>query len=531
MACADANTPARRLTQVAAEASVLCLINEERAGASVPAPALTLNLKLRDAARLHANDARTLKWWAGGADPHINPLTGSTPQDRIEAAGYCPKEETPATAENIHYAWFQGDDQTITTPQAAVTAWMNSPPHRDNLLSATFNETGVAVVRGVPAKGTAAEDGAIFVQTFGGCDRADTPILGQVRDWGKNDRGQLGDSTTTTRLAPVQPTRLGPVVALAGGGFHSLALMSDGSVSAWGANEFGTLGDGATTDRSAPVPVALLTEVIAIDCGWWHSLALTGDGRVWAWGSNNNGQLGDGTINEHHTPEPVPNLQDVTAIAAGYFHSLALLSDGSVMAWGANSSGKLGNGTTTDQASPIPVPNLGDVVAISAGGDHSLALKSDGSVWAWGENSSGQLGDQTLIPKFTPVQVKMPQQLMFSPVVTIAAGGAHSLALEQNGQVWAWGGNAFGQIGNGDTIDRWLPVVPVFMQEVTAIAAGFGHSLAVKRDCTVRAWGANSSGQLGDNTTMDRHISVQVTGLPDINHVAAGAHHSLATLT
>jgi alpha-tubulin suppressor-like RCC1 family protein/uncharacterized protein YkwD len=522
---------------VAAEASVRCLINEERAGASVPAPPLTLNLKLRDAARLHANDAKTLKWWAGGGpEVHINPLTGSTPQDRIKAAGYCPKEATPPTGENAYHAWFQGGIQfaTNTTPQAAVTAWMNSPGHRDNLLNATFNETGVAVVLGIAEKGTGADfadGGAIFVQTFGGCDIVDPPILGEVWDWGKNDRGQLGDSTTTTRLTPVQPTRIEPVMALDGGGFHSLALMSDGTVSAWGANEFGTLGDGTTTDRLAPVPVASLDNVKVIACGWWHNLALTSDGRVWAWGSNNNGQLGDGTINEHHTPVPVPNLQDVIAIAAGYFHNLALLSDGSVMAWGANSTGKLGNGTTTDQASPVPVPNLRDVVAISAGGDHSLALKSDGSVWAWGENSSGQLGDQTLIPKFTPVQVKMPEQLMFSPVVAIAAGGAHSLALEQNGQVWAWGGNAFGQIGNGDTIDRWLPVMPLFMQEVTAIAAGFGHSLVVKRDRTVRVWGANSSGQLGDNTTMDRHTSVQVTGLPDISHVAAGTHHSLAIFT
>jgi alpha-tubulin suppressor-like RCC1 family protein len=201
------------------------------------------------------------------------------------------------------------------------------------------------------------------------------------------------------------------------------------------------------------------------------------------------------------------------------------------MAWGANSSGKLGNGTTIDHASPVPVPNLRDVVAISAGGDHSLALKTDGSVWAWGENSSGQLGDQTLIPKFTPVQVEMPEQLMFSSVVAIAAGGAHSLALEQNGQVWAWGGNAFGQLGDGFTIDTWLPVMPRFMQEVTAIAAGFGHSLVVRRDRTVRAWGANSSGQLGDNTTMDRHISVQVMGLPEVTSIAAGTHHSLAILT
>jgi uncharacterized protein YkwD len=109
MACANADTPATQLTQAAAEEAVLCLINERRAANGVPA--LTLNLKLRAAARLHAQDARTIKWWAGGGEKvHKNPVTLSTPEIRIREADYCPGEvdPPPPTNENCYAAYYQG---------------------------------------------------------------------------------------------------------------------------------------------------------------------------------------------------------------------------------------------------------------------------------------------------------------------------------------------------------------------------------------------------------------------------------------
>jgi alpha-tubulin suppressor-like RCC1 family protein len=150
-------------------------------------------------------------------------------------------------------------------------------------------------------------------------------------------------------------------------------------------------------------------------------------------------------------------------------------------------------------------------------------------VWGWGPNYSGQLGDGTFIQRLTPVKVHIPESLS-GVIVAIAGGGFHSLALEQNGRVWAWGGNGYGQLGNGDTTDRWLPVRPVNMYEVTAIAVGFGHSLVLKRDGSMCAWGMNSyGGQLGDNTTIDRYTQVPVMGLPGVSAIAAGCFHSLAT--
>ena len=536
MPCANANTPSTQLTQDAAEAAVLCLINEQRTAAG--APPLTLNLKLRTAARQHANAAKTLKWWpiTGGSTIHTNPVTGSTPKDRIESAGYCPGKEAHPPNENGYAAYYRGgiEWQGGTAPQAALAFWMGSPGHKATLLSPDYIESGVAVVLGVASKGPGpdgpdnADGGVIVVQTFGGCAEPEIPHVGEVWGWGTNNKGQVGDSTTTDRLTPVQPREIGPVIALAGGGYHSLAVMSDGSVSTWGYNQRGQLGDGTTTDRPAPIQVPSLNNVTAVAGGGYHSLALLSDGVVVAWGSNHDGQLGNGTTNDQTTPVQVQAPGDVQAIAAGFAHSLALTADNKVFAWGSNVDGQLGDGTTNDRLVPVQLAGLSDIIAISAGFSHSLALKTDGSVWAWGANSSGQLGDSSHLQRLTPVKVHMSPSLA-GMIVAIAAGGVHNLALEQGGQVWAWGGNAYGQLGNGDTYDRWVPVTPHYMQEVIAIAAGFGHSMVLKRDSSVWAWGVNERGQLGDNTTINRYTQVPVIGLPGVVGIAAGLHHSLAT--
>ena len=153
-------------------------------------------------------------------------------------------------------------------------------------------------------------------------------------------------------------------------------------------------------------------------------------------GSNAIGQLGDGTINnQRNTPVEVSDLSDVQAIAAGLVHSLALKNDGSVWAWGRNAEGQLGDGTNDFfRSTPVPVSALSDVQDIAAGESYSLALKNDGSVWAWGLNGNGQLGDDTNIDSNTPVQVSG-----LSDVQAIAAGGHHSLALKNDGSVWVWG--------------------------------------------------------------------------------------------
>jgi alpha-tubulin suppressor-like RCC1 family protein len=232
-------------------------------------------------------------------------------------------------------------------------------------------------------------------------------------------------------------------------GYFSLAITTDGSLWAWGANNYGQLGDGTVTERLSPVPVlengSFMTGISEVAAGGYHSLALKSDGSLWAWGYNSHGQLGDGTTLNRRSAVPVRvngfPMTGVAAMAANLEHSLAIKSDGSLWAWGANNYGQLGDGTTTDRYSPVPVLDNGipmtGVVAAAAGGYHSLALKSDGSLWAWGDNTEGQLGNNTL--SLIPIPV-IEGGFPMTGVAAVAAGVLHSLALKTDGSLWAWGG-------------------------------------------------------------------------------------------
>lgn len=150
---------------------------------------------------------------------------------------------------------------------------------------------------------------------------------------------------------------------------------------------------------------------------------------------------------------------------------------------------------------------FGDVQTIAAGSGHTLALKNDGTVWAWGDNYYGQLGDGTTTERHAPVQVTG-----LAGVTAIAAGGGHTVALRNDGTVWAWGDNYYGQLGDATATESHTPVQVTGLSGVTAIAGGGAHTVALKSDGTVWSWGDNSYGQLSDGTTTQRLTPVPVTG-------------------
>ncbi len=157
---------------------------------------------------------------------------------------------------------------------------------------------------------------------------------------------------------------------------------------------------------------------------------------------------------------------------------------------------------------------------LAAGGIHSLALKTDGNLWAWGYNWAGTLGDGTSTDRWTPVQV-------LTGVAAVAASNGYSLAIKTDGSLWAWGYNREGQLGDGTTTDRRTPVQ--VLTGVAAVSAEYEHSLALKTDGSLWAWGYNREGRLGDGTTTSRSTPVQI--LTGVAAVSAGSFHSLAIKT
>ena len=200
--------------------------------------------------------------------------------------------------------------------------------------------------------------------------------------------------------------------------------------------------------------------------------------------------------------------------------TLTVEGAGRIFAVGSNSDGALGIGgdTWSPRASLMQ-----SAVAVASRSNYSLVLKNDGTVWTWGYNYYGQLGDGTTVNRSTPVRV-----LNLAGIVAVSAGGYHGLALKADGTVWAWGRNDSGQLGDGTTTNRSTPVQVQSLTEATAIAGGGSYSLALKNDGTVWTWGYNYYGQLGDGTTTSRLVAGPVLNVAGVTSIAGGNSHSLA---
>lgn len=355
-------------------------------------------------------------------------------------------------------------------------------------------------------------------------------IEGGVKCWGSNGLGQLGDGTASSRLAAVDVSGLSSgVSAIASGLFHTCALTVGGEVKCWGYNNSGQLGDGSTINRWRPVDVSGLGGgVSAIASGGFHTCALTTGGGVKCWGSNTSGQLGDGTTSSSLTAVDVSGLGDgIGAIDAGDFHTCALTSGGGVKCWGLNHRRQLGDGTLTDRWTAGNVSGLSSgISAIDAGSNHNCAVTPGRGVKCWGNNLTGQLGDGTSTHRLTAVDVSG----LIGGSSALASGGAHSCALTAGGGVKCWGLNFFGQLGDGSTLDRFSAVDVLGLGSgVSAIATGGFHTCAFGTGAGVQCWGDNANGQLGDGTVTVRSTPVSVIGLDGaISALANGDAHSCA---
>lgn len=328
--------------------------------------------------------------------------------------------------------------------------------------------------------------------------------------WGHNTYGQLGDGTKEDRLAPVEVSGLTDVISVHTGGFNSFALRADGTVWAWGLNSSGQLGIGTTTEQLTPAQVPGLSNAVQMDSGGFHTLVLADDGTVWGWGNNSSGQLDDGTITLRTSPVQSQNLADIVRVVAGSNHtSLALEADGTLLMWGRH----LGFGPGTDSRIPTAVPGVPGIVDFSAGGygvsnvdlQFVLALDEDGEIWEWDNESYFRQEDASYV--FIPTRIPS----FGSPVaMAISTHGAY-FALLDDGTTWAWG---FGYLGNGEGHSSFTtPTQIASLTNIRSVHPGLTHTLAVDDNGELWAWGLNTYGQLGDGTTEARYEPVAVTVL------------------
>ena len=414
------------------------------------------------------------------------------------------------------------------------------------------------------------------------------PRDGVLRCWGANGSGQLGDGS---RLDQARPVKVGEsmgsaVWALAMGYAHTCAINGDHALFCWGDNGFGQLGlgDGFSSGRTSPtrVDVGGGRTVVAVAAGYAHTCAIVSDRSLVCWGFNGSGQLGNGDREERTFPVAV-DLGDGAhpqGITAGFSHTCVLLGDRSVRCWGGNGMGQVGDGSGEDRLTPVEVDLGWGVWALDvrAGDSHTCALVGSGTLKCWGSNQSGQLGDSGHGEHLDPVGVEWGGE---GDAAGIALGKDYTCGVGSDGILFCWGGNGYGQLGDGSTRSRPTPewvdlgegrkILSVFGGESHLCAwlsdhspvcwgsnsrgqlggdvvgvesgpvAGVGflevvtgnvHSCALGEAGSVRCWGGNNFGQLGDGTGVDRHAPVAVT-LPSgrsAKKIAAGCDHTCGIL-
>ncbi|EOQ95175.1 chromosome condensation regulator RCC1 repeat protein [Leptospira wolbachii serovar Codice str. CDC] len=369
------------------------------------------------------------------------------------------------------------------------------------------------------------------------------PLLGanKIQIHCKNESGVSAKKTILTYFGN----------RITAGGSHS-GYVVNGSLYTWGRNNYGQLGSGTSTgDLTNPTITKLSTisNVSSIGFNQNNSLAITDDGSVWTWGANSSGQLGMGNTGDlqastsdagpRNPPRKVPGISGAVMGTYGYDHAVVLKSDGTVVTFGSNSVGQLGNGTGgagTYSANPVTVTGLPtDIIQVIAGSEHTAALTKSGDVYVWGRDQYGNLGDGTL-GTASEVNSTPKKVLSLSGIIHIANGRDHILALKSDGTVYSWGLAASGQLGTGGSGSPSPVATPTLvtgLYNVVSVWANGTQSFAILSDGTVKGWGANASGNLGTGLTTPAKLYTPgdiVVGVKDIQYFGCGALHNFAIL-
>ncbi|TMX00184.1 hypothetical protein EJD97_001277 [Solanum chilense] len=335
-----------------------------------------------------------------------------------------------------------------------------------------------------------------------------------VCSWGRGEDGQLGLGDAEDRFSPTQVSALDgqEIVSLTCGADHTTAYSEAlKQVYSWGWGDFGRLGHGNSSDLFTPQPIKALhgIRIKQIACGDSHCLAVTMGGEVQSWGRNQNGQLGLGTTEDSLVPRKIEAFKGIPVkmVAAGAEHTAAVTEDGELYGWGWGRYGNLGLGDRNDRLVPEKVSaDVGEKMFIVAcGWRHTICVSSSGALYTYGWSKYGQLGHGDFEDHLSPHKV---QALHGSFTSQISGGWRHTMALTSDGKLYGWGWNKFGQVGVDDNCDHCSPVQVKFPhdQKVILISCGWRHTLAATERQNVFSWGRGTNGQLGHGESVDRYV-------------------------
>ncbi|XP_064637694.1 E3 ubiquitin-protein ligase HERC2-like isoform X2 [Lineus longissimus] len=367
---------------------------------------------------------------------------------------------------------------------------------------------------------------------------------GQIWGWGHNHRGQLGGVEGAKVKLPVSCEALAGMrpVQLAGGEQTLFAVTGDGKIYATGYGAGGRLGIGGMDSVATPTLLESIQHVfikkVAVNSGGKHCLALSAEGEVYSWGEAEDGKLGHGNRSPCDRPRVIEGLQgkDVVDIAAGGAHSAALTANGELYTWGKGRYGRLGHGDSEDQSKPKMVEALKGHrvidVACGSGDAQTLCLTDDDTAWSWGDGDYGKLGRGGSDGCKVPSKIDSLQGV---GVCKVECGSQFSVALTKSGAVYTWGKGDYHRLGHGtdDHVRRPRRVTALAGKKVVQIACGSLHCVACTDTGEVFTWGDNDEGQLGDGTTnaIQRPRLVAALQGKKITHVACGSAHSLSWST
>jgi alpha-tubulin suppressor-like RCC1 family protein len=411
---------------------------------------------------------------------------------------------------------------------------------------------------------------------------------GDVYCWGYNGSGQLGDGTSLTRNTPVMiegltsitnvtigsvqgninsgytcslsssnsaycfgdytsflapdpagvskattPTLidgLDPVIDFAAGYSHSCGLIgADGSVNCWGANGYGQIGDGTVIRRVNPTAATGVSSTVHLDNGRDHSCALGSDGTLYCWGGNGSGQLGAGNALRQTGIISVTGVPTtISSFSLGFEYTCAITTDNNPYCWGYNGYGQLGDGTTINRLSPVAVQGLPASSAnfLIARYTHSCSIMNNGDLYCWGNNEYGQLGDGTTVNKLSATYING-----VSNAIDVTTGYFHTCALTSDGTLYCWGLNNFGQFGDGTTNPSLTPVEIGNYPTAASLGSGGYHTCMVFNDGSISCWGRNLDGELGDGTTNNAYSPISISGISEVAALDGGGTHTCAITT